>query len=317
MLDRFLLVWLCLTSGLAYFWPSALQAFGINPETIDPFISGKPTLRYVICVTMFSIGWLLPKDEVNKLLARWKTVVAGTSIQFVTMPTLAFLVTLLIPLSEDLKIGVIIVGCVPGAMASNVLTLLSGGNVSYSVSLTTMATLISPFCVPLALRLLLGADFPVKQSFLLLLWTVVLPTITGHLCGRAFPDIQSRIEPLAKSVASLAILWIIAVVVGLNRDRFTELTPAIAMALLALNLGGYLIGFFAGNLIGLDTRMRRALALEIGMQNAGLGTALAAEVFTERPDILIPTALYTFGCMFTGTILARTWSSRSTLSDPH
>ncbi|MCA9216880.1 MAG: bile acid:sodium symporter family protein [Planctomycetales bacterium] len=309
MLERFLLVWLCISSAIAYAWPKITEALPVPIQ--DVFVDGKPTLPYAICITMFSIGWLLPKTEVDALFKRWPTVFAGTCVQYVTMPLLAIAVTLIVPLTEDLRTGVIMVGCVPGAMASNVLTLLARGNVSYSVSLTTSATLLSPICVPLVLRLMFGAAFPISlimKTFIMLSWTVVIPTVFGHMLGRRYPHTQSRVTPFAKNLASLVILWIIAVVVGLNRDRLSELTFSIVGCLLFLNIGGYISGFLAGRWIGIDERMRRALALEIGMQNAGLGTTLAASIFVNRPEVLIPTALYTFGCMLTGTMLARYWS---------
>ena len=78
-----------------------------------------------------------------------------------------------------------------------------------------------------------------------------------------------------------------------------------------VNLSGYGIGVLAGRTVRMPTGMQRALSLEIGMQNAGLGTTLAEELFRDRPQVLIPTALYTFGCMFTGTVLAWYWSSRT------
>ena len=313
MLERFLLLWLFLSSAVAYVWPQIAAAIG--PSCPDVFSEGAWTLRYAICLTMFSIGWLLPREEVSNLIKRWPLVLAGTCVQFVTMPLLAVLITLVIPFDKDIRTGVIMVGCVPGAMASNVLTLLARGNVSYSVSLTTSATLVSPICVPVVLRLMFGAAFPFEliiKTFVLLSWTVVLPTLLGHALGRSFPDTQSRITPFAKNLASLVILWIIAVVVGKNRGSANEITIAIVASLLALNIGGYLSGFFAGRAIGLDDRMRRALSLEVGMQNAGLGTTLAASIFVGRPEVLIPTALYTFGCMTTGTILARYWAMRPT-----
>ena len=312
MLERYLLPWLCLSSAIAYLWPDFTSH--IPFDVPDIFGRGAWTLNYAICLTMFSIGWLLPKEEVDSLVKHWRLVLAGTSVQFVTMPLLAVAITQIVPLTEDLRIGVIMVGCVPGAMASNVLTLLARGNVSYSVSLTTSATLLSPICVPIVLRLMFGAEFPFEKiwnTFILLTWTVVLPTLSGHFLGRVYPETQSKIAPAAKGLASVVILWIIAVVVGLNRDRADQLSVTIVLSLLALNIGGYLSGFFAGRAIGLDERMRRALSLEIGMQNAGLGTALAKSIFVDRNEVLIPTALYTFGCMLTGTVLARFWAKRS------
>jgi BASS family bile acid:Na+ symporter len=106
----------------------------------------------------------------------------------------------------------------------------------------------------------------------------------------------------------LTILWIIAIVVGLNRERLAGFEAAILLALLILNLAGYVAGYFGGGLLRLKQPMRRALTLEVGMQNAGVGTWLVLTVFKDEPAAAIPPALYTFGCMFTGTILARVWA---------
>ena len=314
MLERYLLVWLCGSSLLAYAWPSDyLRSFSSNRFLLDPFAEGVPSLPYVICITMFCIGWLLPRDEINQLVKKWPMVFLGTLTQYASMPLLAFLIANSLPLSDDQRIGLIMVGCVPGAMASNVLTMMARGNVSYSVSLTTLATLLSPFLVPLLLYGLLGRETTIDiiKQFKFLMLTVVLPTILGHLCGRKEVFLQARFSLIAKAVASLAILWIIAVVVGKNRDQLASGTSTIVVAVLLLNLSGYAAGILAGRGMKMPSTMRRALALEIGMQNAGLGSTLASVIFVDRPAVLIPTAMYTFGCMLTGIVLARFWMRRS------
>jgi BASS family bile acid:Na+ symporter len=111
-------------------------------------------------------------------------------------------------------------------------------------------------------------------------------------------------------LANGTILWIIAVVVGLNRDRLGSATPLLMLALLLINLLGYAAGWIGGLGMRLPVPMRRALTLEIGMQNAGLGTALVLSLFPNNPAAAIPTAAYTFGCMFTGTLLAQFWNGR-------
>ena len=144
MLQRFLLGWLILLSLLAYFWPSWNLAF-------DPFAISKPYLGWIITVTMFLIGGLLPRDEIRQVLRSWPTVLGGTLVQYVTMPLAAYTVARVAGLEGGMLLGLVLVGSVPGAMASNVLTLAARGNVSYSVSLTTTATLLSPIFVPLTI----------------------------------------------------------------------------------------------------------------------------------------------------------------------
>jgi BASS family bile acid:Na+ symporter len=229
------------------------------------------------------------------------------------MPLLAYWIGRLFGLEGPWMIGIVMVGCVPGAMASNVLTLVARGNVSYSVSLTTSATILSPIVVPFAMWLTLGQvleDFPAKKVCLDLCWMVVLPVVAGHLLSRSWSQWRAAAGRVGTIIANLTILWIIAVVVAKNRGQLADLESVLLLALLTLNLGGYLAGYAGGHLIRLPASMRRALTLEIGMQNAGLGATLATQLFPHAPAVALPAAMYTFGCMFTGTVLARLWASR-------
>ena len=110
-------------------------------------------------------------------------------------------------------------------------------------------------------------------------------------------------------MANLVILWIIAVVVAANRDKLAKGSWDVFVPLLFVNVLGYLAGYVAATLAKLPESMRRALTLEVGMQNAGLGTMLAFTFFKDRPAATVPTALYTFGCVFTAMLLAHVWSS--------
>lgn len=147
VLEKLLLVWLVALCLLAFFWPAA-SARLLPAVQFDPFVATKGWLSGMIAVTMLAIGSLLPAEEIEQVVRRWPLVLAGTAAQYVSMPLLAYGVGRLFGLEGPWMIGIVMVGCVPGAMASNVLTLIARGNVSYSVSLTTSATVLSPLVVP-------------------------------------------------------------------------------------------------------------------------------------------------------------------------
>jgi BASS family bile acid:Na+ symporter len=199
-------------------------------------------------------------------------------------------------------------------MASNVLTLNAGGNTSYSVSLTTTATLLSPLAVPLVLWATLVSAGAINygiliESSVMLLLTVVIPVVAGYAIGRLQSEATQRtLNMVGAMLANLAILIIIAVVVGRNRDRLQQVRLDIVWILLIVNLGGYAAGYLGALLLRIAPAMRRALTLEIGMQNAGLGATLALTLFKGHPEVAIAPAIYTFGCMLTGTLLASIWS---------
>lgn len=304
VLERGLIVWLVLLSLVAMIWPK----WGV--AAFDPFVDAKPALDLFIAVTMLAIGSLLPRDEVVQVARRWPTVLGGTVVQYAAMPLLAFATAWAFGFEGPALVGVTVVGCVPGAMASNVLSLAARANVCYSVSLTTMSTLLSPIMVPLTLKLTLGQwqAFPAGQVSVNLLLTVVLPVLTGYSLSRFWSAWQRNARLWGPMIANLVILWIIAMVVGLNRDRLLHSDPAVYLALLLINFGGYLAGDLGGRALCLDRPMRRALTLEVGMQNAGLGAYIVLTIFPDDPTAAIPPALYTFGCMLTGSILARIWA---------
>lgn len=297
---------LILFSLAAYFWPRWFAEAG------DPFVASRAYLGLLITVTMFAIGCLLPRAEVRQVFEKWPTVFGGTAVQYTVMPLLAFGCGRLFQLDAATMIGVTLVGCVPGAMASNVLTLAGRGNVSYSVSLTTSATLLSPVFVPLALWATLGTarqidPLPISRNLVL---QVVIPVVAGHLLRHHWTRMRRWTETLGPPLANATIIWIIAVVVGLNREELGSTTLSLLAALAAINGLGYLAGYSAGAAFRLPEAMRRALTLEVGMQNAGLGTVLASQFFPETPAAMIPTAAYTFGCMLTGTVLGQIWALR-------
>ena len=313
MLQRYILFWLLASSGVAFFW----QKFGV---AFDPFTTaGGTAIDLLIVTAMFGVGSLLPIDEVNQILRRWPTVLTGTCIQYVSMPLLASIVVLAMKPDQATAAGILIVGCVPGAMASNVLTLTAKGNVSYSVSLTTLATLLSPIIVPFAMWLTFdqSVEYDHWAAVQLMLLQVVLPVVIGHLLSRYSSSFRKLARQYAATVANLSILAIIAIAVALNRTGVAQASPYLLGVLAALNLAGYLAGYFGGLGFRMNEPMRRALTLEVGMQNAGAGIAMARRLFGDESPAVIPCILYTFGCMLTGTILATIWRYRSVNEASH
>jgi BASS family bile acid:Na+ symporter len=311
MFDRLLIVWLTAISALAWFWP------GWFPSLDDPFLgtTGRH-LDWLFAATMFAVGWMLPHDEIRQVRQRWPMVLAGTALQYSSMPLLAWSIGLLLGLDDDARLGLLLVGCVPDAMASGVLTLAARGNVSYAVSLTTASTLLAPLIVPTALELFLGeaAKFDALGEARKLALTVVLPVVGGHMLGRLLPSVQRIVEKIAPAAANGTILWIIACVAARNRNL--ELPGAgLIAALLLVNVLGYAAGYYGGRALRLPEPMTRALSLVVGMQNAGLGTVIALRVFETRPAVAVPSAIYTLASVYTALVLAFFWSRRSAAAE--
>lgn len=297
-MQRYLLILLLGVGVVATVWPAPF----LVPVKLDWFMAA----------TMLAVGAMLPRQEVRELAKRWPTVLFGTMVQYTAMPFLGWIVARTCGLPPAYQIGIVMVGCVPGAMASNVLTMNAGGNTSYSVGLTTSSTMLSPVVVPLLLKLTLKQDVQLDmlEVSLQLAWTVVVPVLTGFAIVQCIP----RLEPLGNRwgpvIANICILWIISVVVAKNRQHVGGAAISVIMPLLVVNILGYAAGYFASPIMQLSEPMRRALTLEVGMQNAGLGTVLVTRLYPEAPEAMIPTAVYTIGCVITATLLAHFWRWR-------
>ncbi len=306
MVQRWLLVWFLLISALALFWPEGSQAlFSLIPIAKFPWL---------IFVAMFFIGAMLPREEVLAVARNWSTVLGGTAVQYLSMPLLAFILGKLFQLDDDNFVGIVMAGCVPGAMASNVLTLNAHGNASYSVGLTTLATMLSPFMVPLTMGLALQHwDDSQKQKLwdaaITLGWSVVLPVVLGFAVAQLSKRGAQLLSRIGPTVANLMILWVIGAVIAANRERLLhEFQWNVVAALVGLNALGYAAGYVGALLMQLDEPKRRALTLEVGMQNAGLGATLALALFPDRSAVAIAPTLFMFGCMLSGTMLSNGWA---------
>ncbi len=320
ILTTYLLLWLTLTCAAAWAWPRF--GLGFDPFVVPPIDCGLfkiSAAEIYIAVTMLMIGSLLPIDELRSVAKHWPQVVGGTCVQYLSMPLLAFLAAVFFHLTGPYFIGIMLVGCVPGAMASNMLTMIARGNVSYSVGLTTSATLLSPLVVPLTLYLaiaILGTYFgctDANQNYFnvrvvidmakTLLLTVVLPVGCGFTLARVSQKWQNFAQNFGEITANLVIILIIASAVAGNRDKSFPMFMVLPM--LFLNFGGYFAGFLGGKILRIDSRKARALMVEVGMQNAGLGVMLAGIYFAQKPEVALCCAMYTFGCMFTGIVLVQ------------
>ncbi len=280
------------------------------PET---FIWIKPYFQWLFAATMFALGVVLHPEDLRDTLTRPKAIGLGVLAQFVIMPALGFAAALTSGLPPALALGFIIVACAPGAMASNVIVYLAGGAVAYSIALTTVATFLSPMLTP-ALVKWLGSvylEIPFWPMMKTILLTVLLPLLIG-LGLRRLLQLQRGMldlaEQIAPAVASLSIILICSYAVAANQERLANVGATLIAVVVIVNALGYLLGWQAARLFGFDGRHQLTLAIEIGMQNAGLGVVLALKHFS--PETALPGALFAVWCILTSAGAAA-WLRRS------
>ena len=258
----------------------------------------------LLMVVMLCMGLTLkPADFIA--VARFKKAFAlGMLLQFSVMPLGALLISILFGLSPELTVGMVLVGSVAGGTSSNVMTYLARGNVALSVSMTDCSTLASVLLTPLLLSLLVGTkvDVPAVDMLLSLFRIILVPVVLGVMINHYAGNFAQRLQPALAPLSVIAILIIIAIVVALNAGNLREVAVTVVFATLTHNVLGLVLGFYAARLLGFDKVICRTIAIEVGMQNSGLATALALKFFA--PISALPGAIFSIWLNITGSIFA-------------
>ncbi len=301
-----------LASGLAPLTAAAALAAFLHPPLFLPF---GPWFLWLFAATMFALGTVLNPHDFEELARRPIPVGLGVATQFTVMPLLGFAAGRLAG-DPSLALGFVIVGCAPGAMASNVIVYLAGGAVAYSVTLTTVSTLLSPLATPLLVQLLGGVYMPIPVGPMMwtILWSVVLPLLAGMALRRLLGGRAGPIAQAAPAVAVLCIVVIIGYAVAANQAILREVGGSVFLLVVVVNLLGYLAGWLLGGCYRFAGPMRLALAIEIGMQNAGLGVALSLQHFDSRTAL--PGAVFATWCILTAALASSAvqrfrWAARN------
>ena len=209
--------------------------------------------------------------------------------------------------------GVILVGCCPGGTASNVMTFLARGNVALSVAVTSASTLLAPLLTPAIFLLLAGKmlDINAQAMFVSIVQMVLLPIALGVIAHTVFRKQTERAAAALPLVSVVAIVLIIGAVVGASKGKIIESGLLIFGVVVLHNGIGYLLGFFAAKICKLPYDAQKTLAIEVGMQNSGLGAALAATHFAAAPVVAVPSALFSVWHNISGSLLASYWSAKA------
>ncbi len=257
-------------------------------------------------VIMFGMGLTLSPKDFQIVLSHPKDILVGCLAQFSIMPLLAFGLTWALSLPKELALGVILVGCCPGGTASNVITYLAKGNLALSVGMTATSTLLAPVLTPLLVWLLAGTMVEVDTLGMLLsiVYVVIAPIAVGLLCQRFLPEMTKRVVPYLPAFSSIAIALTVGIVVSHNADRLLVGGFLVVVAVVLHNLFGLSLGYFVGRLSGLDEQKKRAIAIEVGMQNSGLASSLATIHFAAYPLATIPGAIFSVWHNISGAAVA-------------
>ena len=293
-------LWVVLFAGIALIVPEA-------------FVWLKAYIIWMLGIIMFGMGMTMTVDDFKGVLHSPKAVVIGVVAQFMLMPGLAYLLCQLFQLPPEIAIGVILVGCCPGGTASNVITYMAKGNTALSVACTSVSTILAPILTPAVFYLLASQWIEINALSMLgsILQVVLFPIILGLIVRSV---LKQKVETYIQVMPLISVLAIVAIVAAIIAGSKTQILESglLILAVVALHNGlGYLLGFGASWLFKLPYADSKAIAIEVGMQNSGLGVALAAVHFAASPITAVPSAIFSLWHNISGPALATYWASKA------
>ncbi|WP_379971277.1 bile acid:sodium symporter family protein [Ectobacillus sp. sgz5001026] len=284
-------LWVLLISLIAYLHPQYFKWIG-------------PYVVILLGIVMFGMGLTLSLDNIKEVFRRPKDVLLGVVGHFVLMPGLAFLLAYGLGLPKEIAVGVILVGCCPSGTASNVMVFLGKGDVALAVAIASVSTLLAPIVTPLLILLLASKWVAISFSglFINIIQVVIVPLALGLIIKRFFGKQANASTKVLPLISVIAIVLIIAGVVAGSQAQLAKYGLSILGVVALHNILGFLFGFFFARLFGMDLSKQKAVALEVGMQNSGLGVTLAMANFS--PLAAVPSAMFSVWHNISGSILA-------------
>lgn len=273
-------------------WTGWLRRFGFTLAIIAvaalamlfpaPFrsVRGFPLQRLIVPllqIIMLGVGCTMSWQDLARVLRMPRAVLAGVLCHYAIMPLVAFTLAHLFRFPPEIAAGMVLVGCCPSGLASNVIALLAKANVPLSVTVTTISTLIAPLATPLLMKALGGGFIQIDAvaMFLDMVKLVLLPVCAGATLNRLFGARAGALMRLMPAVSMAGIALIIAVITATGRDNLLHVGPILLLAVFLHMTAGFSIGYAMAMLFGLKEADCRTISIEVGMQNSGLASGIA------------------------------------------
>ena len=293
-------LWVILFSGLALYSP-------------ENFVWLKTYITWMLGIIMFGMGMTMTLGDFKSVLQSPKAVTIGVFAQFIVMPALAYLLCKLFNLPTEIAIGVILVGCCPGGTASNVITYMAKGNTALSVACTSVSTILAPILSPAIFYVLASQWIDINAMSMLksILQVVLFPIVLGLLVRAILKNKVDHYIQVMPLISVVAIVAIVAAIIAGSKAQILESGLMILGVVILHNGLGLLLGFWAARIFKLPYTDCKAISIEVGMQNSGLGVALAAVHFALSPITAVPSAIFSLWHNISGSALATYWAAKS------
>ena len=278
-------------------------------------------LNAIIGLVMFGVALELKPRDFKGVLVTPKPVLIGLAAQFLLLPAFTFLLVLLIRPAPSIALGMMLVAACPGGNVSNFLTHYARGNTALSVSMTAVSTAVAIVMTPLNLALWAGMYEPTAailqavsldplDMLLAVALLLGLPMVAGMAIGHRFPRLVARVHRPVRAASLLIFGLFVVGALAANWRHFVDWVGFVVFAVLLHNATAIASGWAAARVAGLPERDRRAVAIEVGIQNSALGLILVFNFFDGLGGMAIVTAWWGIWHLIAGLSVATWWSRR-------
>lgn len=288
---------------VAYFFPEYFISIGDFQlkELIIPLLQ----------VIMFGMGTTMSYEDFLGVIKMPKAVIIGLVCQFTIMPFLGFMIAKSFDFPPEIAAGIILVGCSPSGLASNVMSYIAKANVALSITITSFATLLAPILTPFLMKMI-GGQF-IEIDF----WSmtidiskmIIIPVAIGFLLNKILKERGAWLQKILPIISMAGIALIIVIITAAGQKSLQTVGLALVFATLIHNIGGFILGYSSAKLFKLPEQDCRTVAIEVGLQNAGLASGLA-KAMGKLATVGIAPALFGPMMNINGSLLASYWSKR-------
>ncbi|MEY3918205.1 MAG: hypothetical protein RLZZ132_540 [Bacteroidota bacterium] len=282
----------------------------------DPFLGigdfkSKALIIPLLQVIMFGMGSTMKISDFAEVLRSPKAVILGVFFQFTIMPFVGWGLTKLFNFPSEIAAGIILVGCMPCGLASNVMSYLAKANVALSLTLTSIATFIAPLLTPLLMKNLAGQL--IEIDLMAMVWEIskliIIPICIGVLYNRLIGARFQWFENALPTISMWSVGAIVVIITANGRDALLAVGPLLVIACLLHNVIGFILGYWGGRVSGLPEQDCRTIAIEVGLQNAGLASGLAMAM-GKVGTLGLPAAIFGPIMNINGSALANYWKGK-------
>ncbi|GAB3984922.1 bile acid:sodium symporter family protein [Spirosoma terrae] len=275
-------------------------------------INGFPLKKLIVPllqIIMLGMGTTMSIKDFEGVIQQPRAVFVGVACHFLIMPLLGFTLATTFDFPPEIAAGVVLIGCSPSGLASNVMCFIAKANVPLSITVTTLSTLMAPFLMPALMKLLAGQFIEISflKMMVEIIEIVILPVVVGLILNRIFHKSAVIINKVMPLISMAGIVLIVAIITAAGRDSLLTVGWTLAFCVLIHNLMGFTFGYWSARLFGMDEQSCRTVAIEVGLQNGGLASGIAVQLGKVATVGLAP-ALFGPIMNTTGSLLATYWS---------